>query len=60
MKSAIFPFFVTGRLFDKHGNLVDWWRNESVVAFEEHAKCMVHQYENFTVAGKKVDDIRLL
>ncbi|XP_069984830.1 neprilysin-1 isoform X4 [Penaeus vannamei] len=37
----------TGRLFDKQGNLVQWWSDETIAAYEERAKCFVDQYNGF-------------
>ncbi|CAL4248571.1 unnamed protein product, partial [Meganyctiphanes norvegica] len=36
------------RLFDKDGNLAQWWSEESVVAYNERAQCFVDQYNQFT------------
>ncbi|ROT69983.1 putative neprilysin-11-like [Penaeus vannamei] len=35
------------RLFDKQGNLVQWWSDETIAAYEERAKCFVDQYNGF-------------
>ncbi|XP_076034148.1 neprilysin-1-like isoform X2 [Oratosquilla oratoria] len=37
----------TGRQFDKHGNLVQWWSDETVEAYEKRSKCFVDQYSAF-------------
>ncbi|KAK3883197.1 hypothetical protein Pcinc_012471 [Petrolisthes cinctipes] len=37
----------TGRLFDKDGNLVAWWSNETIIAYNEHALCFVEQYDGY-------------
>ena len=37
----------TGRKFDKLGNLRDWWENQSAVAYEARADCMVNQYSQY-------------
>lgn len=36
-----------GRLFDKYGNLVQWWSDETITAFNQHALCFVNQYDKF-------------
>ncbi|XP_015774671.1 PREDICTED: endothelin-converting enzyme 1-like [Acropora digitifera] len=36
-------------------NRKDWWNNQSVEAFQQHALCMVDQYGHFSVAGRKVN-----
>ncbi|XP_066143643.1 neprilysin-2 isoform X2 [Euwallacea fornicatus] len=38
-----------GRQFDKNGNLVDWWQEETKKAFVEKAQCIIDQYGNYTV-----------
>jgi putative endopeptidase len=41
-----------GRLFDKNGNLTDWWTPEDTRAFDERASCLVEEYSAFSpVAG---------
>ncbi|XP_042856655.1 neprilysin-1-like isoform X2 [Penaeus japonicus] len=37
----------TGRLFDKQGNLIQWWSDETIAAYDERAKCFVDQYNGF-------------
>jgi len=44
-------FDSTGRHYDQHGNLTDWWSNSTVEAFEERAQCFVDQYAKFSVPG---------
>lgn len=39
----------TGRLFDKDGNLVDWWETRTQTAFLKKAACIIQQYGNYTV-----------
>lgn len=39
----------TGRLFDKEGNLKEWWQMATRKAFLEKASCLINQYANFTV-----------
>ncbi|XP_017775451.1 PREDICTED: endothelin-converting enzyme 1 isoform X2 [Nicrophorus vespilloides] len=38
-----------GRQFDKNGNLVDWWEQETREAFVKKAQCIIDQYGNYTV-----------
>ncbi|XP_033642229.1 neprilysin-1-like isoform X1 [Asterias rubens] len=38
-----------GRQYDKDGNLVDWWSEQSVINFKERAQCIVDQYGNFVM-----------
>ncbi|KAJ8320335.1 hypothetical protein KUTeg_001922 [Tegillarca granosa] len=36
-----------GRQYDKHGNLKQWWNNQTIEAFRKRAQCMVVQYNNY-------------
>ncbi|XP_033625061.1 endothelin-converting enzyme homolog isoform X2 [Asterias rubens] len=45
----------TGRKFDKLGNLRDWWENQSAVAYEARADCMVNQYSQYQFGEKNLD-----
>lgn len=37
-----------GRQFDPEGNLVDWWQNDTRIAYLEKAQCIIYQYGNYT------------
>lgn len=37
-----------GRQFDSDGNLVDWWEEDTKIAYLEKARCIIEQYGNFT------------
>ncbi|CAF1051487.1 unnamed protein product [Adineta ricciae] len=39
-----------GRQFDKDGNRVPWWSQETIDKFIERKACIVDQYSNYTVA----------
>ena len=39
-----------GRQFDKNGDLVDWWEQETKDEFVTRTQCMVSQYNNYTVS----------
>lgn len=39
--------YLTGRNFDKDGNMLNWWSNFSAEHFKEQSQCMVQQYGNF-------------
>ena len=43
-----------GRLFDKDGNVKDWWSFRSSLDFEDRTQCLVDQYNNFQVFGESV------
>lgn len=38
-----------GREFDKNGNRVLWWTNETIQRFNQQKKCIIEQYNNYTV-----------
>ena len=38
-----------GRQFDKNGNRVLWWTNETIQRFNKQKKCIIEQYNNYTV-----------
>lgn len=44
----------TGRQFDKDGNLVNWWKEETKIKFLEKAQCIIRQYNNYTVPEVKL------
>ncbi|XP_004704190.1 neprilysin [Echinops telfairi] len=53
----------SGRNFNKDGDLVDWWSQQSADNFKEQSKCMVHQYGNFTwdlAGGQHLNGINTL
>ena len=43
-----------GRLFDKNGNVKDWWSYSSKLNFMERARCLENQYSNYQVFGENV------
>lgn len=46
-----------GRLFDKDGNLNKWWSDHSIKHFQEKTKCLIQQYNKYTLAdiGQSID-----
>ena len=46
-----------GRLFDKDGNLKKWWSEFSIKHFQEKTKCLIKQYNQYTLAdiGQSID-----
>lgn len=42
----------TGREYDEHGVLNDWWTEETSNEFETRADCFVKQYSEFTVVDE--------
>ncbi|GFR02308.1 endothelin-converting enzyme 1, partial [Trichonephila clavata] len=45
----------TGSLYDKYGNLHQWWKNSTIKNFQQQAQCFVEQYSNYDVQGLKVN-----
>jgi len=39
----------TGRQFDKDGNRIPWWNEETIEKFNDRKQCIIDQYSNFTV-----------
>ncbi|WEV45082.1 peptidase M13 [Streptococcaceae bacterium ESL0687] len=44
-----------GALFDKFGNMENWWTEEDFKAFEEKQKLMIDEFEGLEIAGGKVN-----
>ncbi|KAM8853315.1 endothelin-converting enzyme-like 1 [Synchiropus picturatus] len=44
-----------GGQYDRHGNLKQWWTEESYRKFQKKAECIVKLYDNFTVYNQKVN-----
>lgn len=42
-----------GRQYDKDGNQIPWWTNETITTFNQRKKCIVDQYSNYTVTQAK-------
>uniref|UniRef100_A0A915BWX3 M13 family peptidase n=1 Tax=Parascaris univalens TaxID=6257 RepID=A0A915BWX3_PARUN len=40
-----------GSQFDKEGNLADWWDNVTSKRFTERTKCIIEQYNGYSVPG---------
>lgn len=43
-----------GRMFDKKGNLGNWWTESTSEAYLKKAECFVEQYGNYSLAGHHV------
>ncbi|CAF1238637.1 unnamed protein product [Adineta steineri] len=43
-----------GRKFDKDGNKIPWWTDETIEKFIERKTCIVDQYSNFTVPNLNI------
>lgn len=44
-----------GRLYNKEGNLEDWWTEEDAKRFKELAQLVVNQYSGFELEGEHVN-----
>jgi len=53
---------LTGRLFDKDGNVKQWWSSVDIEKFVERAQCFVDQYSNYTVpeVNMNVSELRII
>ncbi len=40
-----------GRLFDKEGNMKEWWTKEDAEKFEKRSEVLVNQFDQFVVLG---------
>nr|KAF6478122.1 membrane metalloendopeptidase [Molossus molossus] len=52
-----------GRNFNKDGDLIDWWTQQSANNFKEQSQCMVEQYGNFSwdlAGGQHINGINTL
>jgi len=45
----------TGRKFDAHSRMREWWQKPVVSRFREHSHCIEKLYDNFEIAGENVD-----
>ena len=54
MQSMRNALWFVGSQYDKHGNLVDWWGNQSAQQFYDLAQCFVDEYNQFIVYGHHV------
>ena len=48
------PLPLTGGQYDRSGNLLHWWTEDSHSRFLRKAECIVHLYDNFTVYNQRV------
>jgi len=46
-----------GRKFDKFGNMMDWWKNQSAAEFEKRSECFRKEYDQFTVDGYHLNGV---
>ncbi|XP_060902154.1 endothelin-converting enzyme-like 1 isoform X1 [Labrus mixtus] len=48
-------FMSLGGQYDRHGNLKQWWTEDSYRKFQTKAECIVKLYDNFTVYNQRVN-----
>ncbi|XP_055369706.1 endothelin-converting enzyme-like 1 isoform X2 [Betta splendens] len=48
-------FMSLGGQYDRHGNLKQWWTEDSYRKFQKKAECIVKLYDNFTVYNQRVN-----
>jgi predicted metalloendopeptidase len=39
-----------GSQYDKNGDRVPWWSNNTLLQFQNRTRCIANQYSNYTVA----------
>ncbi|CAF4169227.1 unnamed protein product [Rotaria sp. Silwood2] len=44
----------SGRQFDKDGNRIPWWTDETIQEFNNRKTCIVNQYSNYTVPQSNI------
>jgi len=47
-------------MFDKEGNLANWWHKESLVGFLTREQCLVNEYQHYTVLGRHVSNLTIM
>ena len=40
---------LTGRQYDKEGNMRQWWNNDTITEFRSRAQCIIDQYSTYTL-----------
>ncbi|XP_048581138.1 endothelin-converting enzyme homolog isoform X2 [Nematostella vectensis] len=50
----------SGRMFDKDGNLNNWWSSEASMNFNSKTQCLVHQYNTYSAFGKNLNGSQTL
>ncbi|GFT04815.1 endothelin-converting enzyme homolog, partial [Nephila pilipes] len=50
----------TGRLYDKFGNLHQWWKDSTIKNFQQRSQCFVEQYSNYEAQGLNVNGVLTL
>lgn len=53
----LISIYVVGRKYDKNGNAVDWWTQETINKYEDKTQCFVNQYNSYLVPGLEDENI---
>mmetsp|Transcript_28418 Transcript_28418/g.53236 ORF Transcript_28418/g.53236 Transcript_28418/m.53236 type:complete len:700 (-) Transcript_28418:168-2267(-) len=48
-----------GRQYDAEGNMVNWWREDTLSEFKVRTKCLVDQYSQFSIYGTNDKEINV-
>jgi predicted metalloendopeptidase len=54
MLFAINNIFVTGRKYDRNGNMRQWWTNATVDEYVKRSACYIEQYSSYRLV--EIDD----
>jgi len=46
--------YTVGQQFDKDGNRVKWWTDNSIHQFQNRTQCFVDQYDQYSLMGYNV------
>ena len=53
--------FLQGRQYDGAGNMRNWWRNDTLLAYKERIKCIETEYGNLTTdTGEHINGLQTL
>ena len=47
-------YVFVGQQYNKYGNRVQWWADQSIANFKERAQCFVNQYGRYQQQGYRV------
>lgn len=49
IQTSVMNMHDLGRQYDKDGNLKQWWSDSVINRFKDKARCIIEQYNNYTV-----------
>ena len=47
-------YIISGQQYDKYGDRVKWWTDQSIQNFQQRTQCFVKQYDQYTLLGLRV------